>query len=165
MVTKTLKKKEIEPRIMAGILKVAKTLNDPEWADWAIIKTEKNIKTMPELKPLQDKLLSLGGDWVALEPECVLDALLNKGQLIKGRILFKRMASHNCHGNCAQLWEKNSKIYKIATGWALSADGIWRQHTWLLKGKLIIETTEPRTLYYGIVLGDEEANNFWWQNR
>jgi len=48
------------------------------------------------------------------------------------------------------------------TGWALSNDGIWRQHTWLLKGKAIVETTSPREKYYGFVLTDEEANQFWW---
>ena len=161
MVTKTLKKKEVESRIMAGILKVAKTLNDPEWVDWAIIKTEKNIKTMPELKPLQDKLLSLGGDWVALEPECDLLAILNRGQLFNGRVVFKKMAPHGCHRNCCEVWAERPRIYKIAIGWALSDDGIWRQHTWITKGRAIIETTEPRSLYYGFEMEREEALRFW----
>jgi len=120
---------------------------------------------MPELKRLQDILLSLGGDWVALQPEPDFKDLLNKGQLIKGKVIFKPMAPCQCHSNCAQIWDKNPKTCRIATGWALSTDGIWRQHTWILKGKAVIETTELRTLYYGIVLADEEANNFWWQNR
>ena len=147
---------------LAKLAKPTRAIEDPEWAKWAQSKTEKNLETMPELKPLQDKLLSLGGDWAALQPEPDLKALLNKGQLVKGKVIFKPMAPCQCHSNCAQFWDKNPKTCRIATGWALSNDGIWRQHTWLLKGKAVIETTEPRTLYYGIVLGDEEANSFWW---
>ena len=135
-------------------------MEDPEWVEWAKVKEKKNLEQWPELKPLQDKLLLLGGDWVALEPECDAEAFLNKGRLFKGRITFKRMASHNYHGNCAQLWINKPDTYKIATGWALSNDGIWRQHSWLLKRNAIIETTEPRTMYYGIVLDFEAAANF-----
>ncbi|MGD0995656.1 MAG: hypothetical protein ABR909_09050 [Candidatus Bathyarchaeia archaeon] len=155
----------MEKGIMAKPPKSSRAIDDPEWVEWARTKTEKNLAMMPELKPLQDRLLSLGGDWVALEPEPDLDSLLDKGRLIKGRVILKRISPHNCHKNCCELWEKNPKTCRIATGWALSSDGIWRQHTWLLKGKAIIETTEPRTLYYGIVLGDKEAINFWWQNQ
>ena len=141
------------------------TIEEPEWAKWAHAKTEKSLKAMPELKPLQDRLLSLDGDWVALEPEPDLEELLNKGQITKGKVICKPMAPCQCHRNCAQYWDEHSKTCKIATGWALSTDGIWRQHTWILKSKAIIETTELRTLYYGIILRDEEANRFWWQNR
>jgi hypothetical protein len=151
--------------MVAKLAKPTRAIEDPEWAKWAQTKTEKNLETMPELKPLQDRLLSFGGDWAALQPEPDLKALLNKGQLVKGKVIFKPMAPCQCHSNCAQFWDEHSKTCRIATGWALSTDGIWRQHTWILKGKAVIETTEPRTLYYGIVLGDEEANSFWWQNR
>ncbi|MCW4017883.1 MAG: hypothetical protein NWF00_04285 [Candidatus Bathyarchaeota archaeon] len=141
-----------------------RAIDDPEWAKWAQTKTEKTLKIMPNLKSLQNRLLSLGGDWVALQPEPDLKTLLDKGQIFHGKIISKSLTPCKCHSNCAQLWDKHPKIYRIATGWALSTDGIWRQHTWLLKGKAIIETTKPRTLYYGIVLRDDEANNFWWQN-
>ncbi|MCW4011057.1 MAG: hypothetical protein NWF05_10640 [Candidatus Bathyarchaeota archaeon] len=141
-----------------------RAINDLEWAEWARIKTEKTLEKMPELKPLQDILLSLGGDWVALQPEPDLEDLVTKGQLIQGKVIFKPMAPCKCHSNCAQLWNKQPKTLRIATGWALSTDGIWRQHTWLLKGKAIIETTKPRSTYYGIILGNKEANNFWWVN-
>ncbi len=146
-------------------LATTRAIDDPEWAKWAHTKTEKTLETMPELKPLQDRLLFFGGDWVALQPEPDLEALLNKGQLIKGKVIFKPMAKCRCHSNCAQIWDKHPKTCKIATGWVLSTDGIWRQHTWILKNEAIIETTEPRTSYYGIVLRDEEANRFWWHNR
>lgn len=146
---------------MAKPPKPKRQIEDPEWVEWAKVKEKKNLEQWPELKPLQDKLLLLGGDWVALEPEPDLEALLNEGRVIKGKLIFNRMSPHNCHKNCCELWEKDPKNCRIASGWALSSDGIWRQHTWLLKGKAIIETTEPRTLYYGFVLGNKEAILFW----
>jgi hypothetical protein len=63
-----------------------------------------------------------------------------------------------------QLWDEKPKTYKIATGWALSTDGIWRQHTWLLKKTGIFETTSYRLLYYGYALDEIAANNFWLEN-
>ena len=149
---------------MAKPPKSSRAIDDPEWVEWAKNKEKQNLLLMPELKPLQDRLLSLGGDWVALEPEFDLESLLEKGRLFKGKIILKRMSPLNCHRNCCELWEKNPRTSKIASGWALSIDGIWRQHTWLLKDKAIIETTEARTMYYGVVLSDRQATNFWCQN-
>jgi hypothetical protein len=145
---------------MAGPLKLGRAINDPEWVEWARVKEKKNLQEWPELKPLQEKLLSLCGDWVALQPECDLKAILDRGRIFSGKIIFKKLASRNCHGNCCELWVENVGRYRIATGWALSTDGIWRQHTWLLSGKRIIETTEPRIMYYGIELSDREALRF-----
>jgi hypothetical protein len=139
-------------------------MDDPEWACWAKAKTETTLKAMPELKLLKDRLLSLGGDWVALQPEPDLLWLLKDGCLMNGKVILKHMAPCKCHNNCALLWNKNPKTHKIATGWALSSDGIWRQHTWLIKGNVIIETTEPRIQYYGIMLDELDANQFWLQN-
>jgi len=139
-----------------------RAMADQEWAKWAKAKTEKNLKEMPEL--LNDRLLSLGGDWVALQPEPDLELLLKEGQLFNGKVFVKSMAVCQCHKNCAKLWGDNPKTYNIATGWALSADGIWRQHTWLLKKTVILETTSPQVAYYGYVLDERTANNFWLEN-
>ena len=146
---------------MAKPPRLARAIDDPEWVEWAKVKEKKNLEQWPELKPLQDKLLSLGGDWVALEPECDLMAILNRGQLFKGRVIFKKMAPHDCHRNCCKVWAERPRIYNIATGWALSDDGVWRQHTWITKGRAIIETNEPRSLYYGFEMEREEALRFW----
>jgi hypothetical protein len=53
---------------------------------------------------------------------------------------------------------------KITTGWALSDDGLWRQHSWILRGKTVIETTETRVRYFGVTLTDAEAEQFWNDN-
>ena len=141
-----------------------RAIEDPEWAKWAEKKTRENLKNMPEMRSLQERLLEVGGDWVALQPEPDLDKILKRGQLFKFHFVLQKMESSRCHSNCAHLWDRKPKEYKIVTGWALSDDGIWRQHTWLLKGKAIVETTSPREKYYGFVLTDEEANQFWWAN-
>jgi len=46
-----------------------RAIEDPEWAKWAEKKTRENLKNMPEMRPLQEKLLDVVGDWVALQPE------------------------------------------------------------------------------------------------
>jgi hypothetical protein len=144
-----------------------RAIDDPEWTAWAQKKSKENLRAMPELKPLQNKLLSLGGDWVSLQPEPDRDKLLKEGKVMEGNVQLMKREVSRCHANCAALWNTYPDVFKIATGWALSDDGIWRQHTWLLRtsDKTIIETTESRTKYFGIILNDAEANNFWWANR
>lgn len=68
-----------------------------------------------------------------------------------------------CHSNSANLYEVNKEEFnvKIMTGYALSDDKIWRQHSWILKDdKKIIETTEKRIAYFGYVLNEEESDIF-----
>ena len=111
MVTNTAE--TIEPRILAGILRVAKALDDPEWAELAIAKEKKNHEQMPELKPLEDRLLSLGGDWVALEPECDLMAILNRGRIFKGRIIFKKWRRMTATETVVRYGQKDRESTKL----------------------------------------------------
>lgn len=143
---------------------VKRAIDDPKWVEWAKKKTKENLKAMPELKPLQDKLLVVGGDWVSLQPEPDRAKLLKEGKVMDAPVQMMKRDQSRCHSNCAKLWDQYPGAFKIATGWALSADGIWRQHSWLLRqDDTIIETTEPRVKYFGVLLNDEEANAFWWQ--
>jgi len=65
-----------------------------------------------------------------------------------------------CHANTAALW-LGDEIEGIATGYALSSDGLWRQHSWGLDGQgRIVETTEERIAYFGFELSFEEAQDF-----
>ena len=63
---------------------------------------------------------------------------------------------------CEFIWKE--KGYRVCTGYALSDDGMWRQHSWCIDKRprttKIIETTEPRVLYFGYVLNDEETKRF-----
>ena len=68
-----------------------------------------------------------------------------------------------CHENAAVLHELDPKN-RVVTGWALSADGIWRQHSWcvtvLEEYDVIVETTIPRVSYYGAELDGDGLEEF-----
>lgn len=122
------------------------------------------LKSQPELKALRKKLLLMGGDSVVLMFEPDLRDILTRGVLFDNYpIKLREMRSSRCHSNVATLWDKNKSV-KIVTGWALSDDGLWRQHSWALRNKTIIETTETRLKYFGYTLTDAEAEQFWWDN-
>jgi hypothetical protein len=80
-------------------------------------------------------------------------------ELVSGKL-------HTCHSNVAHYWDENRERLAIATGYALSKDGLWRQHSWLLQKKVsaeqcrILETTVNREKYFGIILNDGEAEIF-----
>lgn len=107
----------------------------------------------PDLIPLQEKLLSIGGD--ALVPPPIHDnavpLLLEFGKVMGGPVTVKRMAPRQCHQNVEKVWKKRKHgIVAPATGYALSKDGLWRCHSWGLLEGGILETTLKRELYFGI---------------
>jgi hypothetical protein len=63
--------------------------------------------------------------------------------------VLKEMKQSRCHNNCTELFLLNNTI-KIFYGYALSDDGLWRNHSWCVnKEGIIIETTVSRLLYLG----------------
>ena len=124
------------------------------------------------------KVLTLGGEevcmpFIAEVIEDDYDELMERGQLWYGdRIKMMKGRPSQCHSNSAELWgvNKNNPDFKVllATGLALSGDGLWRQHTWLVQVKprsnQIIETTEKRVAYFGYLMTDEEAEKFCYHN-
>lgn len=126
------------------------------------------------LTPLRNKLLDIDGKKVApVRQERYLDELLEKGSLIKPSSIkvTEVGVDSQCHRNCAEIYlakEENfedDKTVRIATGWALSSDGVWRQHSWITIDKnRIIETTLKREKYYGIILDDESSEKFAYDN-
>jgi len=72
-------------------------------------------------------------------------------------------APSQCHGNSADLWSQSVHTHMgLMTGYALSKDGMGRQHSWCvyLETGQVIETTESRLAYYGFVMTEEEALSF-----
>lgn len=126
-----------------------------------------NGHRMPELR---SRLLALGGEEVCLPTfEEDLLKILERGQLWFGnRTLLKRGKPSRCHENSSILWSKDQEKLALCTGYALSEDGMWRQHSWLVKispkYNKIIETTVPRIAYYGFVMDDKEAKEFYYAN-
>lgn len=126
--------------------------------------------TDPGLAALHDRLLSYGGEEVALTHEEDLQQILERGVLHKGRSVKPRRVwwskPISCHQNSAYLYKDNRTVspgrFDIVTGWALSKDGVWRQHTWVYDNqrKKVVETTVKRVLYYGFHLTPAEAEKF-----
>jgi len=118
----------------------------------------------PELKRLKALLLRLGGDFIVApprQPDQHVPSLLEQGFLTSGPITLRVMKSSSCHENVASVWTKRRfGIVGIATGYALSGDGLWRQHSWGIMRESILETTETRLKYFGIVLQGEKADFF-----
>ncbi len=109
---------------------------------------------------LKELLLLLGGerfqvDWFLekeLEP-AMTELLTEHGEILDGReAAMERMGRSSCHENVMQLAKKDG--YSAWFGLALSDDGIWRVHSWAIKeGGRVVETTEPRDIYYGLRVG------------
>lgn len=137
------------------------------------IPANTNGSSQQNLKQLHNKLLSVGGyDTLLPDLEEDYSNIITYGQLwdnlamhlIKGR-------PSQCHSNTADLWYNNRDSYQhtnfiavACTGYALSDDGLWRQHSWLIQAKaranVLIETTEKRLAYFGFAMTYEQANQF-----
>lgn len=111
------------------------------------------LQQYPELIKLREILLSYGGKEIVPREEPDLDKILSRGRLFNTKVVMKHGKSLDCHTNAREL--SKVKGNRIATGWALSPDGLWRQHSWIIKNdNTIIETTEKRNKYFGFILGE-----------
>ena len=117
----------------------------------------------PEMGILRRILLRIAGDELVAPPHADpnLQLLLQMGFVISGPVTLQRMRFSFCHSNVARLWRRNrSTLIGIGTGYALSDDGLWRQHSWGVRREGLLETTELRTKYFGLLLQREEADWF-----
>ena len=117
-----------------------------------------------KLKILWDKLfLKEGGNRVVQLPEPHLQLLLEQAVVLPGKNvrMIPGMPSH-CHENAGVLWLTHENQFLIGTGYALSEDGIWRQHSWLLDlmDNRVVETTLKRETYCGVFLDLKESLRF-----
>jgi hypothetical protein len=130
------------------------------------------LKEQPRFAVLAKRLLKVGGKAVVARREEDLDRILRRGELLVPRrnggewgFRLERMRGGRCYENVGNLWDDNRDRVIIGTGWALSPDGLWRQHSWgVLDGVDIVETTERRLAYYGFALTKREAEKFYIDN-
>lgn len=170
------------PKALGEELFVRSVHNNLEWMQ-SLRESNKwwfseNISPDPEnthrnkLFQLHKKLLSFAGEETCLDLcEEDLSSILKYGQFWYGnKAKLMKGEACQCHANSCELWELNHKDFDvhIATGYALSDDAMWRQHTWLIWKKprslKIIETTVNRLAYFGFVMTEEEAYEFCDQN-
>lgn len=129
-------------------------------------------ETVPvPLFALEQKLLAYGGTRMIYRHEPDLKPLLKRGEVFDEPTEFLSREAHYCHSNVAQLWNENRETLAIVTGYALSDDGLWRQHSWLIRKNpdpgqyRVLETTLKRVKYFGFILTDNEAEVFYEANR
>ena len=108
-------------------------------------------------------LLSHGGEKVVppLSPDLMIDVFRARGRLWSSPVRFVEGEPWSaCHENAVALW-RSGDACAIGSGYGLSEDGLWREHTWALaEDGALVETTEPRTAYFGIELRDRDAERF-----
>ena len=130
--------------------------------EWAQAVTNDDAEERPDIERLKHRLLEFGGhrfqfDWFlrTLPPELV-KLLLDFGKCRSGEgAKLRRGRRNDCHENARRLVIKHGGL-RFGTGLALSPDGCWRIHSWCAsKRGQVIETTDPRTLYFGIELPRE----------
>ena len=109
-------------------------------------KREDYENSQAGLDDLFDRLLRIGGKQVVACYEEDLDLLLLEGTIAEFTDLqIEAGRPCRCHEN---VWEvRNAEVW---TGWGLSDDGLWRQHSWAKRGATLIETTTPRLVYWGV---------------
>lgn len=161
------------PLVYDEALKTKRTKNrrrlkDVWWARDGIVKpaNKEEAEKMEKMFVLRDKLLSFGGAEACMPIiEEDYDNIMNRGQLFYGKgTHFRKGEPCRCHSNACYLWEANKGRCQIATGYALSSDGIWRQHSWVVQPIAtkwrVWETTEPRVAYFGFIMDDDECERF-----
>ena len=114
---------------------------------------------------LRDGIVGFGGSFVIIPSvEEDMERLISRGQLWGPNSKMLRGATSKCHSNSVMAWEANQDKLFLATGYALSGDGVWRQHSWCVNPRprsiQIIETTVARMLYFGHVMTLEETVMF-----
>jgi hypothetical protein len=122
------------------------------------------IRSQPQFALLAHRLLAVGGVQVAAVLEEDLEPLLARGRTRRPHtITHVQGEPSGCHANAAALYQPHR--HRIVTGWALSRDGLWRQHSWCEQNSKLIETTLPRAIYYGYQLNERESAAFCLNNQ
>ena len=163
-------------------------LKDRWWATNYAGNKDNFTEVQGRMLKLRDKLISYGGEEVCFfDIDSDLNKLMARGELIiirdsapnnidEALLKLVKGEASQCHKNSSIVWSSNreskkfdGKLY-LVTGYALSEDGMWRQHSWCLLKQpdgtnTIIETTLKRVAYYGFEMDEEEALHFALSNR
>jgi hypothetical protein len=114
---------------------------------------------------LKQKILGIAGIAVILvfDPYEIRKLNGKRAKVWRGyRAQMIPMERNACHWNAVELWKKDAGKFTVCTGYALSRDGLWRQHSWCINNATgrIVETTESRVLYFGFEMTRKEIQKF-----
>lgn len=122
-------------------------------------------------KKIENKLLSIGGIGVSFNHRSFisiedLKKILNRGQFLDGSTAKRTQGeAGRCHENSAEGWNANKDKSIIMTGFALSSNGFWFFHSWLINVKAhsqLLETTPTKRLaYFGYALNLKESEELY----
>lgn len=116
---------------------------------------------------LSAAILSRGGQLVVppTEPEPQIDDMVdNLADWPADPVVLRRGTNNACHANSANAWCRG-EVESMATGYALSNDDLWRQHTWAITAAgVIVESTGARLAYVGVPLAGVDALRFAFAN-
>mgnify|MGYP000149194766 CR=1 FL=1 len=116
---------------------------------------------------LVERLLSISGNDVKLgrDKESEIKRML-EGKEFKSKVVYVEGEPNRCHANVAKR-AKGTKGFNIASGYALSDDGVWYSHSWGFNShkKCVFETTKNKySKYYGYELNKAETIDFCSEN-
>ena len=112
---------------------------------------------------LTTAILGFGGLLVVppVQPDILSDVITSTGQLfVPNDYKLVEGEASDCHVNASLLW-RSKRAESIGTGYALSEDGLWREHSWAWAptGELL-ETTVGREKYFGLRMDDAMSEWF-----
>jgi hypothetical protein len=137
-------------------------LTNPEWMQNNPTRVHMLRRRYGTPTPLRERLLSFGGAFaLVLSSELDQENITSRGRLFSTKHLRMDLGRDSrCHWNVAALYTAAKSNIQICYGYGLSPDGLWRQHSWAVDRKGIVETTERRVLYYGYRLSAAEAERY-----
>lgn len=153
---------------------------DEEWKQriaekkwWANANRDKVPTNKIPIRKFMDKLLEFGGEevcissWDMFDDLCVID-----GQFWFGKDFNQAYnKDFRCHTTTVDLWEILKSNRVICNGFALTDDGVWRQHTWIIHLDIddtheniikreFIEPHSPKIAYYGICMNSMLSESY-----
>src|SRR2546426_4413955 len=122
----------------------------------------------PMVRELERELLAVGGEAVVFPPSLAPSSVFPFERIVRDGQVWRLHRARipgrpsGCHENSAAEWWRSRGRAQIVTGWALTShDGLWRQHSWCIRDRRILEPTPcPRSAYFGVVLTGREAFMF-----
>ena len=136
-------------------MKIDKTAFDAER-----IQDEKGTTTtkiLPDTETLDlhvsAMLLEMGGWGVPLNTNISGPWVASHGRVMDGKdAIVHHEVNEICHANCFEQADKDNEHW---IGYALSSDGLWHEHSWLMKDNQIRETTGmARIAYCGVPINE-----------
>jgi hypothetical protein len=99
---------------------------------------------------LHARLVAIGGWAACMRDVRLAPVLLAEGAIVDGAGAEMRIGRPcDCHENSAKLVRQDPSLV-AHYGYALSDDGMWREHSWCVRPDGgIVETTVARVAYYG----------------